>query len=99
MVLFLEFFLNSGLEIWSKLLRNFYEISLFSRNSRISLRSEIFLENEILNLELSEIIIAIDGLKKEATYNESMAKLVAGLESRLGHRSAPAKATVSQWRN
>jgi hypothetical protein len=26
-------FLNSGLEIWSKLLQNFYEISLFSQNS------------------------------------------------------------------
>jgi hypothetical protein len=32
-------------------LQNFYEISLFSQNSWISLRSDFFLENEILNPE------------------------------------------------
>jgi hypothetical protein len=49
MGLFLEKKLNSRQQIWSKNLKNFYKILLISQNSQISVRSESFLENEILN--------------------------------------------------
>jgi hypothetical protein len=45
MGLFLDNILNSGKLISSNFLKTFYEISLISQNSQISVRNESFLQN------------------------------------------------------